>query len=430
MSKATTNLSALMSIGGQVEQAEDAGAALDRLEPDPADQVIPEADDDGQAKFGTPEAIATAVVAGFILGPVGGLLVGGAQGLLKRRADQSILDRMADEQNAITDAVAVYDDQLAVFRESATNQGDLEQIGAMEADRTAALAMLKSGSPDLQSIGMQGFQKFQENLQAYGQRQETQQIAADALDAQLRVELDEREYSRYTGLQSSFDAQSQPYLDRAQAGETALAALQNGSPADLHAAMILFNKTLDPNSAVLGEERTAITDMGGWLDSAYNFVQGAANGKQLNATQRRDLGETILRIMDTSSQFQLQREAGFSDEVNDANLPVKYHDNFRLVSNVPAGEPFDVPQDLLEKTLEADQAARDKQSMLLGDAADAVGTGLDNASMAIGDFADSAVEAKERFMQGLAEDWDTTKRVVGEINENLKGGRDVTRPTN
>jgi len=404
MSIATTNLAALMSFSQLGEEAEDAQTVLDRTRPEQDETPA-----DGTADFGTAEAIATAIVGTVLLGPVGGILLGGAQGWLKKKSEQSVLDRIASEQNVLTESVDVYQDQLNDFKSTATNENDFEQIGVMEAGLTTARKFMLSADPELRARGIQIMGGVNSEMNRYAGVQETQSIAADALDAQLRVELDDNQYSRYTALQTDFDNQSAGYLVRKQAVNTAIAALQSGTAADIHAAMILFNKALDPRSAVLGEERTAITEMGSALDSAYNFFGEKFTGQKLNAQQRRELGAAILRINDTSEEFQMRREAIFTSRAIAANLPEQYLDKFRLVENLPGAEPLDIPKDLLDRTLEADRAARDKQSMLIGDAVDAT-------------FVQT-----EKLMQDAADFWKATKP---SFNRALSGGPRGNRPTN
>ena len=346
MSKAAANLAALANIGGDIAQVEDAQTALDRATPD---RSAAPAQDDAEADFGTPEAIATAVAASFILGPVGGLLLGGAQGWLKKRADQSVLDQIVKEQTVLTDSAAVYDDVLQGFKDSATSEEDTAQVAVLEAQRTAAVEMMTSGDVALRDQGLEAFAKFEAGLQGYSTLQETQRIAGDAEEARQRVELDDRQFSRFTGMQTDFTNESESYLAVNQSINTALAALQNGTPADLHAAVVLVNKALDPESVVRAEEAAAFGNMGSALEKGFQFVGEQFQGQTLTANQRRNLGGLLLNIKNETTRFQLTREARFSDQVIDAELPGKYHDNFRLVENVPASIELDIAPDALDR---------------------------------------------------------------------------------
>ena len=368
-STAATNLAALQNIGGDVAQVEDAQTALARVTPDRSAAPIQDAD----AEFGTPEAIATAVAASFILGPIGGLLLGGAQGWLKKRADQSVLDQIATEQTVLTDSAAVYDDVLQGFKDSATTEEDLAQVAVLEAQRTAAVEMMTSGDVALRDQGMEAFAKFEAGLQGYSTLQETQLIAKDAEEARQRVELDDRQFSRFTGMQDDFATESEGYLAVSQSINTALAALQNGTPADLHAAVVLVNKALDPESVVRAEEAAAFGNMGSALERGFQFVGEQFEGQTLTANQRRNLGGLLLNIKDQSTRFQLTREARFSDQVIDADLPAKYHDNFRLVENVPSSITLDIAPDALDR----DRAERAAMTKAITDAPAAVRSAFD-----------------------------------------------------
>ena len=60
----------------------------------------------GEAEFALPEAMATAVGAGWLLGPVGGLLMGVAQGVLGKKEKQAALDNYAQDMGVLQDTTA------------------------------------------------------------------------------------------------------------------------------------------------------------------------------------------------------------------------------------------------------------------------------------------------------------------------------------
>ena len=325
--------------GGQA--AQDADAVLNRLEPDPAVRPVKDRD---KAGFAIPEALATAIAGGFILGPVGGLVLGAAQGLFTQRERQNALDEHADKQGVLTDTRDVFQGQIDALKQSATNPEDLEQIAALEARLTASYGLMANASPDMQAIGANEFTKFTSDLQAYTNNQEAQRIAREAEDARLRVELDNEQYARYTSSQSDFTAESQTYLDIRQATDTALAALDRGTPADLWAASILVNKALDPTGVVRSEEAQAVGELGSAWDKAATILQRLKSGESILPEQRQELADLLGTIQQTATRFQLAREARYSDEIVDIGLPDKYHDNFRLVEQTPAAVQTNIQQ--------------------------------------------------------------------------------------
>ena len=311
---------------------------------------VPQSDEEGNALFGTPEAVATALFGSLILGPVGGVLLGGAQGWLKKNSDQAILDQLADERNVLTKAGDVYTERLGVLKAGATNDNDLEQVADMEGRVTAAKEFMLSADDKMQAHGVAMLASVDQDMSEYTIRQETQLIAAEAEEARQRVELDDRQFSRFTGMQSDFTNESAGYLAVSQSVNTALAALQSGTPADLHAAVVLVNKALDPESVVRAEEARAFGNMGSRFEKTANLILNEFTGATLTANQRRELGGLLMSIKDESTRFQLSREGRFSDQVIDADLPNKYHDNFRLVENVPSSITLDIQADALDKT--------------------------------------------------------------------------------
>lgn len=330
----------LKALDQDVNQVEDAATALERIMPDEAAQQAPGDD----AEFGTPEAIATAVFASVLLGPVGGVLVGGAQGWLKKRSDQALLDKIADQQNILTSAGDIYSDQLSAFRASAVNDNDLEQVDKMQSSLDVAREFMGSADKELRSQGVAIMNGVNQEMNGYARNQETDRVALETQIKADKRQLGLDEYSRYASMQTDFDTQSAPWLSRKEAGATVIASLNGGSAAQIHAAMILFNKTLDPNSAVLGEERDAISSFGTLLDTVYNFFGEKFTGQKLNADQRRDIGKATLTILEQSTEFQLAREGRFAERAID-DLPVEYLDRFSLVDDTPGADPLNIPPD-------------------------------------------------------------------------------------
>ena len=346
--KAAAALASLASMGGNIAQLEDGNTALNRLEPDQNIRgATPVQDDDkGEAKFGTAEAIATTVLSSLILGPVGGLLLGGAQGWLKKQADQTILDQIATEQNVLTDAAATYDDVLQQAKDSATSEEDLAQIAVLEAQRSASIDLMTSGDVALRDQGLEAFAKFEAGLQAYSTLQETQQIAEDAEQTRLGVELTARQLSSYNKSIDSFRSESSLFEATMQSTNQALIALESGSPADIWASSILMNKALDPESVSRESESAAVQAQGTRIEKwQARANKELSTGSGMSAETRRLYKNLVRDIQANVTGFQLAREARFMDEAIDNELPDHYLDNFRLASTLPNIETFHIPDD-------------------------------------------------------------------------------------
>lgn len=335
-----------------------AGDALTRLRQSRSRPGVQIPSDD-EAKFAAPEALATAVGASFVLGPVGGVLLGVAQGILGKREQQNALDAWADEQGVLNQADGIFNDELERLATTTTNPNDLEQLSAMQTQKDAALRMMMSSSPDLREQGAAALAEFQTNLNAYTVRQEEQRIAKESDDARIRRELDNEQFTRYESLQDDFTNESQNFTDVMQATDIALQALSSGTPADLWAASILVNKSLDPTGIVRQEEAEAVGKMGSLWEKANVILEKARSGETILPEQRRELSGLLDTIRTTVTKHQLAREARYSDEVDDAQLPLKYHDNFRLVESTPAANPAPIIEQSGGPADEAGSAAAD-----------------------------------------------------------------------
>lgn len=292
------------------------------------------AERDDEAEFALPEAVATAVGAGFILGPIGGLLLGAAQGILGKRMEQSELD-----------AIAAYDDVDATFMETIDRQmmeadspEDVEQLSTMATQQTAARRMLASPVPQIRQQGAMLQAKLFDAQRAYAIKQEEQAIQADVRAENTERELGQENYSRFRTARDKFMQESAPFLEVRNATANILNALQRGSPVDQYAAAKLMDKALDPTSVVRPEEAEAWGQIGSVWQRANVFMEKLRSGQTLAPEQAAEMEALARSIENQSYEMQIAREARYADEIDDIGLPVKYHDNFRLATPLPAPE--------------------------------------------------------------------------------------------
>lgn len=300
-------------------------------------------DGDGESEFALPEALATTVAAGWLLGPVGGLALGIAQGIYTKQQKQNALDEYVREQDAISGVQETLNGQFDQLLDGATNDNDREQLGALRTQQDGAFRMMLSGNPELEQKGSELLATVQGEVNAYTTRQESQRIEAEANDAQMRRELDQERYTRFTGLQDDFTSESTSFEEVRSQVNVAKEALERGTPADLHAALIGINKALDPTSVVREEEATAFARMGNLWDKGTSIIQQyVGSGQQATPEMRRDLLALLGTIDKNSTSLQLARETRYSEQLDLAGFDIrkptdsKYYDQFRLVDSVPA----------------------------------------------------------------------------------------------
>lgn len=294
----------------------------------------------GDADFALPEALASTVVGSFLFGPVGGILLGVAQGILGKEAEQNALDRFAAENEVMAGVNDSLNAEFERMAARATNPDDIAQLDAMQTQKDAALKMMTSASPRMQEKGAELLSGVYGEMTEYTERQETQRIENEAYDAELKRALDQEQYDRFNGIKIRFDDDSTQYESIMGSANIAIEALQNGSPTDLMAAAILVNKALDPTSVVRPEEAKAIGQMGNLADKFYTIVESnVGTGQSILPEQRNELIDLLGTIQGGANKIQLAREARYMTELNDAGVPTRYWDNFKLVNSVPAVAP-------------------------------------------------------------------------------------------
>lgn len=293
-------------------------------------------DGDGEAEFATPEALATAVGAAFILGPVGGILLGAAQGILGKQMKQNALDQWSEEQSAISDSQDIIQARIDSLRESAVSDEDREQISNMEAALKMGTRLAKGGDPRGQELMVQALN----GLDAYTQRNEAQRIAREEADRQARVDLSNEQYNRNTGLRSTYRAESQEYVDVRKQANIMKEAIEKGDPAALQASLVILNKILDPTSVVRAEEAEAYGNIGNVMEQASTLVQKwIGTGQQASPEQRQALLDLTDILVRHNTASQLARDVKFQEYAIDAGLPAKYVNDYRMVTELPAYKP-------------------------------------------------------------------------------------------
>lgn len=320
----------------QVESIRDTRQGGDRI--DLRQRALASGEDAG---LSITEGLITGIGASYILGPIG-LLLGVGQGILGRDAKQNEIDRFREEQDALTDVDGILNAEFDRLAAAATSPEDLAAITSLQTNKDAAMRMLMSSSPRLQEQGAALMDQVYSGITGYSETQEAQAIEADALDAELRRELEQEQYDRYSAIKVRFDNESSQFEEVMSSSNLALELLNRGTPADLTAALIQINKALDPTSVVRPEEAEAFGRIGNLYEQAEAMVQGWVTGEPITIEQRKQFQGLVESIQDEATRVQIAREARYYTELDDAGVPARYWDNFRMVDSVPVTEPADL----------------------------------------------------------------------------------------
>lgn len=310
-------------------------AATDRERGTHAGMRALDPDGDGEASFALPEALATAVGAGWLLGPAGGLALGIAQGILGKREKQNALDLFAAEQDAISDIQQTLGGQFDVLEANTTNANDIEQLAALRTQQDAAFQMMKSGSPSIQQKGMEMLATVQDQVNGYTDQQETQRIEQEAIDAQIARELDKDQRDLFVSELDKHETKSDSFIQSVEKSGEVRRHLENGTPASLSAALVGIVKLQDPTSAAMEGEVNAWRGIGNLSDKLMGYVNQLDEGQPLTSGQAKDMLGLVDNIMAERTRIQLSRQSRVRDRLDAAGLPQKYWDEFDIVSDYP-----------------------------------------------------------------------------------------------
>lgn len=296
-------------------------------------------------------SIATAVVGGLLLGPVGAVLLGGAQHLFTKKEKQGVLDRMAADGEALDQAESVFIENINTLRKSTDNPRDLEQLNAFQAQYESGMALAANASPEMQKLAAKQLGEAMTGINDYTVRQETQEIAAQTKEDADKRALGQQGYERFKDSRDNFTAESASYHAVNLSTGNLINALNRGTPVDQLAAVKLLEKTLDPQSVVRGSEAEAYGRLGSSLQQWEGFKNRLASGETLLPEQVKQMRGLALSINEEVYKLQLERETRFKDEITDIELPEQYHDNFQVAKEYVPPTPYlpngDINKDIM-----------------------------------------------------------------------------------
>lgn len=374
--KAQEELEGLLAMQGD---AQDSAANLAKVQ-DARRQFASTGADD--ADFALPEAGATAIAAGFLLGPIGGLAMGLAQGFLIKNERQNIIDQVnaENEQLALADQIVFEEFDRAAL--AAQNPEDVRQISALQTEYSVARRV---GDPERMQSAIAGLTEFEA-------KNEEQRIAAEEFDAQMRRDMDQETYNRHRSLLGDFQAESGNFEAQQATANNILESMNKGDGASVTAALATLPLLVNPDAGATTEAEVEIWQkIGGTVDGLIGRVQKELGTGGLTDPTRREIIEVTQQYKRNSIAFQQAREARYGRAISTENIPDKYRAQYNLSGQLPVVQQggFIRGEELQEGSENnvADLAVETAQTGARG-VKDFVTSKIDNASMAIGDWFD------------------------------------------
>ncbi len=110
-----------------------------------------------------------------------------------------------------------------------------------------------------------------------------------------------------------------PYVEQVTGLQGLYDNLQNGSPADAVATVFQFMQAIEPGGIVREGEQGMVRGIGGLFTQLANQLNQVA-GRGLDGTLRRELADTVTRIMQPRIEQAQADEAGFRRQIEAAQL--------------------------------------------------------------------------------------------------------------
>jgi hypothetical protein len=334
-------------------------------------------------------SIATAVAAGFLLGPVGGLAMGIAQGIVTKRERKNQLDRMAEETNAYNDIDETLNNEINRLTSVATSEEDIAQLQTLRTRKDIAMRGMISGSPTLNRAGMEELSKVNGLLTSFAENQEAQRIEKEAYNAELRRALDEQGYQRHNDIQNDFEVEAAVYNNLVNKTNLAIEALNGGNTAEVKTAIKSIEQALEPGAIVRDADIDRLTNLGTFIQGVTGWLDKQVTGAEISPGAKDQLYDLLGTIVNNERSYFSQREEYYYERLKDAQVPEKYWDQYNLVDNLKYSKP-----DRMAKTNEG----QDDSSAIARIGAK-VNEKAQQAVENIGKVADDPVSFVDRFLR-------------------------------
>ena len=343
----------------------------------------PETVSDGQqAKFALPEALATAVGAGWVLGPVGGILMGVAQGILIKNEKQQALNAYLADTDALNNTKSIIDNEFDQADLEALTDADRQQISGFRTMSDMGMAMSKSPYPDTAQRGAAMITESANLLDQFRATNESQMIAAKAADDQLRRDLDNETYTRHRGLLGDFGGRIGDFDQSIATADNIIEAVNKGDGASLTAALATLPLLVNPSAGATTEGEVEIWQkISGTVDGLLGRVQKELGGGGMTDSTRKQLLGVANQFKRNTISAAQAVEAEFGEHLVNEKIPRhlwgQYNRTGRLQVVQEGG--FVRGDDVSEASSSAGADIKkattgliDKASMAIGDTIDAV----------------------------------------------------------
>lgn len=331
--KAARELQSLLDMSGEAESARDAATVLQNTQREIGYNARPAT---GEASFSTPEAVATAIGSSLFLGPAG-VLLGVAQGFLGKQAQQNELDAVADRNAALEMTDSVYEDTLSMLEASTTNDNDIEQLNVLRAQKDAAQKMLLSADPQMQQRGAAGMQSFEQRVNDYTVRQESDRITFEAQE-QL---LGRQTMSDFRSDLSTYDSQTENFAAIERSTQSIIESMNQGDAVSVMSALSQMPVLINPAAGAMTDgEFNLWQNVGGMVDGFIGKIEKElAGGGGLTDTTRRELIAEVEDLRKRNSAFQVMRDARYQGRAPVFGYTPEMTNEFNATKFVPEWSP-------------------------------------------------------------------------------------------
>ncbi len=303
--KAAAALQELQDMSGDLESSRDAATILANTEQARGQHVRTREGE--EASFDTPSALATGIGASFILGPAGGIILGIAQGLAGREAQQNVLDEAAAQGNAYSDAIDVTRRQIMSQYSQDLSDEDRAILDDQMNRLNTAEDMIFSGSQQIRNDGAALYGTVGQDHTRWRETQETQQIAADAIERQLGKDT----LNNFRTDLSAYDASTENYAAIVGRARSIYDNMAQGDVVSAMSALSQMPLAINPDAGAMTDGEFALWQgVGGWVDGWIGKLEKElAGGSGIEDDTRKEFMAEAEDLIRQADGFQVMRDA-------------------------------------------------------------------------------------------------------------------------
>lgn len=286
--------------------------------------------------------------AGFLFGPIGGLIGLTIGAILSRKRRAGIMAQAAADTDTGQSMLGSVKDQLGIAFKNARTDQDRAEIGLRQKQLEAIAPLLSHPNPEARLSGMQALLNMSPDLAGELDEFEAAQLGREEVELERAQTL----FTQYEQVSDDFRNDNRLFETERDAFNKLQTSFRAASPAGDIAGIFSFMKQIDPGSTVREGEFATVENSGGVDERSRALYNKLLTGERLTENQRSDFRNRSTDLYKVSLERYLDQESRFITEARLLGASDELIDTAKIGYTVPrqkttVSDPTDVASNIL-----------------------------------------------------------------------------------